>query len=81
MPILFFIFTGRVFDSVMQFCPLIMSLTFVDNLGFIVLGSSVKVIASSLGKIAKIIIEWGKTNAVIYNIWKTEAILFFCSYR
>ena len=45
------------------------------------LGSSVKDIVSSLGKIAKIIIEWGKTNAVTYNIGKTEAILFFRSYR
>lgn len=53
---------------------LVTSLSFVEELGFIASGGSVK--GKTLEKVAKTILQWGMLNAVTYDIAKTEAILF-----
>ena len=53
-----------------------MSLSFVDDLGFITLGTSVEKIAKALEKVGNLIVEWGKRNAVTYDTAKTELVLF-----
>ena len=53
-----------------------MSLSFVDDLGFIASGSSVKEIAKDLEKVGNLIVEWGSKNAVTYDTAKTELVLF-----
>lgn len=45
-------------------------------MGFIVLGSLVKEIVKALEKVAKEVIDWGKLNAVTYDMSKTEPVLF-----
>lgn len=80
-PILFLIYISQVFDVVAEACPLITSLSFVDDLGFIVSGTSVRNIAQSLEKVAETAIKWGMVNAVTYDTSKTEAMLFSKSRR
>ena len=58
-----------------------MSLSFVDDLGFIIYGYSVKRLAKALEGVAKVVLEWGECNAVTYDIAKIEAVLFSKSYR
>lgn len=52
-------------------------LSFKDDLRFLTAGSSVIEIKKVLEKAEKITLDWGTYNAVIYNISKTETILFF----
>ncbi len=80
-PFLFLIYISGVFDSVSESCPLVTSLSFVDDLGFIASGPSVKKIALTLENVAKTVLQWGKTNAVTYDTAKTEAIIFSKSHR
>lgn len=80
-PILFLIYISQVFDAVTEACPLVTSLSFVDDLGFIASGTSVKDIARSLEKVAKTALDWGMANAVTYDTSKTEAMLFSKSRR
>ena len=51
-------------------------LSFVDDLGFIASGASVKEIAKTLEKVSKVVLQWGKENAVTYDTGKTELVLF-----
>ena len=60
----------------MEIYPLVTSLLFIDDLGFIVLGSSVKEVGKALEKMAETLIEWWVRNAVTYNTSKTKAVLF-----
>lgn len=60
----------------MEACLLVTSLSFVDDLGFIASGSSVKEIVETLEKDAKSVLQWGMRNAVTYDTSKTEAVLF-----
>ena len=53
-----------------------MSLSFVDDLGFIASGSSIKEITKDLEKVGNLIVEWGSKNAVTYDTVKTELVLF-----
>lgn len=64
-PILFLIYISRVFNRVSETSLLVTSFSFVDDLSFIVSGSSVKEMIKALEKVAKEIIEWGRLNAVI----------------
>lgn len=48
----------------------------MDDLGFLTAGHSVWEITKTLEEAGKIALHWGKTNAVTYDISKTEAILF-----
>ncbi len=80
-PILFLIYISGVFNKVSEISPWVTSLSFVDDLGFIASGSSVKEIVEALEKVAKEVIEWGRQNAVTYDISKMEALLFSRSHR
>lgn len=55
---------------------LVKLLSFIDDLDFIALGSSVKKIAKIFEKIAKKIITWEILNAVTYKTLKTKAVFF-----
>ena len=48
----------------------------MDDLGFLVAGNTMLDIKRSLEKARKITLDWGKHNAVTYDIAKTKAILF-----
>ncbi len=52
------------------------SLSFIDNLDFIPSGHSVKKLVKTLGQVATIVLDWGKANAVTYDIAKREAVFF-----
>ena len=80
-PILFLIYISGVFNKVTEISPLVTSLSFVDDLGFIALGSSVKEIIKTLENVAKAVLEWGRLNEVTYDISKMEAMLFSKSHR
>ena len=75
-PILFLIYISGVFNKLSETSPSVTSLSFVDDLGFIASGSSVKGIVKVLEKVAKEVIKWEKQNAVTYDTSKTEAVLF-----
>lgn len=75
-PILFLIDISGVFDHIGEELPKIVSLSFVDDLGFIASGSSVEEIAKDLEKVGNLIVKWGSKNAVMYNTAKTELVLF-----
>ncbi len=57
------------------------SLSFVDDLGFITSGHSVKELVKTLGQVATTVLDWGEANTVTYDIAKTEAVFFSKSYR
>lgn len=61
-----------VFDAVTITSPETVSLSFMDDLGFLVSGNSV----TSLVKTGEAVLKWGLSNAVTYDIAKTEAMLF-----
>ena len=75
------IYISGVFNKVSETSPLVTSLSLIDDLGFIASGSPVKEIVKALEKVAKEVIEWGRLNAVTYDISKTEAVLFSRSHR
>ena len=79
--ILFLIYISGVFDTVTDNTPIVISLSFFDDLGFIASGNSVQEIAKTLETVATSVLRWGLTNAVIYDTSKTEAVLFSKSYR
>lgn len=75
-PILFLIYISGVFDAVTIASPETVSLSFVDDLGFLASGNSIQeVVTMSHGKTGEAVLKWGLSNAVTYDI-KTEAILF-----
>ncbi len=53
-----------------------MSLSFIDDLGFLASGNSIQKIAITLEKMGETVIKWELSNVVTYDIAKTEAILF-----
>ena len=75
-PILFLIYLSGMFTEVEEAAPGITSLSFVDDLGFIVEGGSAAEIVTTLETVSKAVIQWGLENAVSYDVDKTEAVLF-----
>ncbi len=75
-PILFLIYNSGAFEQVEKELPEIMSLSFVDDLGFIASGTSVQEITKTLEKVGNLIVEWERKNAVTYDTAKTELVLF-----
>ncbi len=65
-----------VFNKVSEISTLVTSFSFIDDFSFIASSSSVQEIVEALKKVAKIVIEWGRQNAVIYNISKTKLYFF-----
>ena len=53
-----------------------MSLSFIDDLGFIASVNLVKEIVKTFENIAKVILEWEKQNTITYNVSKIKAVLF-----
>lgn len=80
-PILFLIYISGVFYKVQDISMSVTSVSFVDDLGFIASGKSVKEIGKTLEKVAKTVLQWGTANAVTYDTTKTEAVLFSRSHR
>lgn len=78
--ILFLIYISRVFNKVSETSSLVTFFSFVNDLGFITLGSSIKEIVKAHEKVVKKVIEWERQNAITYNTSKMEAVLFSRSY-
>lgn len=74
--IFFLIYISGVFNKVSDTSFLVTSFSFINDLGFIILANSVKEIVKTFKKITKEMMEWGRLNAVTYNISKTKAIFF-----
>ena len=55
--ILLLIYISGVFEKVTKTCSLVISLLFINDLGFIASGSLVKEVGKALKKVAKIVIE------------------------
>ena len=55
-----------------------MSFLFIDDLGFIASGTSIKEISKVLEKVGILIVEWGGRNAVTYDTAITKLVLFSC---
>ena len=81
LPILFLVYISGVFEKVSVSYPAISVIFFVDDLGFIASGYSVKELAKTLRQVATVVLDWGKSNAVTYDIAKIKAVLFLKSYR
>lgn len=58
-----------------------MSLSFIDDIGFIASGNSVKEVGKAHEKVAETVIEWGAESAVTYDTSKTKAVLFPKAHR
>lgn len=52
----------------------------MDDLGFIASWYSVKKLAKILGQVAMVVLNWGKSNAISYDLAEKEAVLFFKSH-
>lgn len=76
-PILFLIYISGVFDQGTKMCTLVTSLSFIDYLGFIASGSSVKEVGKALEKVAIIVIEWVMQNAVTYDTFENGSGFVF----
>lgn len=76
-PILFLIYINRVFDTVKEKPSETMFISFMDDLGFLADGNSIREVAASLEKIRETVIRWRLLDPFIHHIAKTEAILFF----
>lgn len=59
---------------------MVLFIFYVNDLDFIVSGSSIKKIVKASKKIVVEIIKWGKLNAVTYNMLKREVMLFLKSH-
>lgn len=75
-PVLFLIYISGVFDAVTAKSPETVSVSFMDDLGFLASGNSIQEVANCLEKTGEAVLRWGLSNAVTYDIAKTEAILF-----
>lgn len=53
-----------------------MSISFMDDLGFLADGNSIREVAASLEKIRETVIRWRLLDPFTHHIANTEAILF-----
>lgn len=80
LPILsisFLIYIRWVFDIVTTTLPNIISLLFIDDLGFLVNQKSIHKVAIYLNKIREVMLKEEASNMVTYNIPKTKVVLFW----
>lgn len=80
LPILsisFLIYIRWVFDIVTTTLPNIISLLFIDDLGFLVNQKSIHKVAIYLNKIREVMLKEEASNMVTYNITKTKVVLFW----
>jgi len=54
----------------------IKALSFVDNIGLIATGGSIKEIVETLEKVGKEAVQWGLGNNISFEVDKTEVVLF-----
>ena len=73
-PILFTAYLSGVFDQVEAACPGIQGLSFLDDVAWWADGKTEKEVAEALGRAATAALEWGKENAVTFDLAKTEAM-------
>lgn len=64
LPVLFLIYISGVFVKIQRDLPTVLSLLFVDHLGFIATGQFPKEIADTLEKVGHIALKWGRKNTV-----------------
>lgn len=72
----FLIYISRVFDKMTEAYDLVTFLSFIDDLGFIILDISINWVVKIIEKVAKTILEKKIFNAVTYDISKIETLLF-----
>ena len=58
LPILFLIYINRVFYKIQDITPSVTSLSFLDDLEFIALGSFVKKIGKIFEEVTKTVLQW-----------------------
>jgi hypothetical protein len=75
-PILFNIYMADLAKSVEQEFGEAYSLSFVDDITWIVRGDGINEVTSNLEKCADLSIKWAKKNAVQFEIEKSDAIFF-----
>lgn len=75
------IYISKVIDKVAKTSSLVISLSFINNLGFIASSSLVKEIVKALKKVAQTVLEWSILNVVTYITSKTKAIFFSKSHQ
>lgn len=76
LSILFLIYICSLFNKISKSYLAIMSLLFMDNLGFLMSRYSVKKLSKILEQVAMVVLEWWKSNIFIYDVAKSKAILF-----
>ena len=77
LSIFFLIYISNIFLKIEKKVQDITYLTFLNNFGFFVVDKFMLKIEKLLEKIRKITFDWGIRNAIIYDISKIKAILFF----
>lgn len=75
-PILFIIYLSGVFNSIEARIPEITALSFADDIALLAPGKTIEEIQRSLAIAGEEAISWGMANNVIFDIDKTEAVLF-----
>lgn len=75
-PILFLIYINGVFAVIEKQLLNITCESFIDDLSFIIADRFISKIAKTLKKARHIVLKWGANNAVIYDISRTEAVIF-----
>ena len=80
-PLLFALYMGGLHEHMDRHFPEVTGLSFVDDVTWIVSGSSVREISGLLGRAARLAMRWGQSNAATFEVDKTEAILLSRSRR
>lgn len=76
-PILFLIYIiSRVFLEIETRLPQITFLSFMNDLGVLAAGHSLLEIKKKKENAGNITLDWGTSNAVTYDMSKTEAVIF-----
>lgn len=75
--VLFLICISQVFDVALTIFSKTVSVLLIDNLRFLASRNLVQKVAFNFKKTGEIILRWRLSNIVIYNITKSEPILFF----
>ena len=73
-PLLFAPYMGGLHRYIDQRMPEVKTLSFVDDVTFLVLATSVREISRMLGRASGLAIRWGEHNAATFETGKTEAI-------
>lgn len=75
-PILFLIYISGVFDTVTTTSPNMISLSFIDDLGFLVDGKSIHEVAADSEKIGEVVLRWGHQTRLHMTLPKPKQYCF-----